>query len=188
MKIAMRALASAVFAVTAWAGVAPAQDIQAYVVSNRTHGYEIAYPSTWQVATPEGLDFVFISPDQSAFCLASGTAIPDLANVPEAEIRKAMSQSLGEKFWTDIFFNTVPNTKFLKTASIPNHPGNWPVQFVLAQGTPDMGGGPSPMVFAGITTFKSATNYLVMCLSQPDKFEANQDGIGVILMTLQINK
>ena len=188
MRKAMRALAAAVVAATAWAGVAPADDLKAYVVTNRTFGYEVAYPADWQVATPEGLDFLFLSPDQGTFCMTQGAAVPDMAGVPDADIKTAMSQNLGEQFWNNMFFSDIAGTKYLKTDSLADHPGGWPVQFVVAQGSPDMGNGPQDMIFAGIATFKAATGYLVMCVSHPSVFEANSGGVSVILGTFKINK
>jgi hypothetical protein len=168
---------------------APASDeMNVSMVRNATNAYEIGYPTDWKVLNADGVDYVFLSPDNSSFCMVISGPAPDLASVPEDQLRIALSQSFGEQFWTDVFFKDVPNTQYVKTSSMPDHPGGWPVQFVVANGLPVVDGKAMQATFAGIMTFKQATVYMVMCIAPTAKVPEVKAGIGAVVATFRITR
>ena len=167
---------------------APTGDVQVQVLTNTAKGYQIGYPSGWQVVSGDGIDYAFIAPDNSAMCMANSGAVPDLASVPEDQLKAAMSQDLGEKFWDNSFFEGMANKKYLHTGANPNHPGGWPVQEVEAQGDLDLDGKPLPATFAGIMTFKAATAYQIMCFAPTALYEQSKPSFSTVLNSFRSTK
>jgi hypothetical protein len=163
-------------------------DVQVSVLTNTEKGYQIGSPAGWKVVNGEGLDYALISPDNTAMCMASSGAVPDIAAIPEAEVRAAMSSPLGEEFWNNSFFGDMANKKYVHVGADANHPGGWPVQTVEATADLNLEGKTVPTTFAGLMTFKSAMAFQVMCFSASADFEAAKPSFNAVLQSFHIIK
>ncbi|BCW88889.1 hypothetical protein sos41_20390 [Alphaproteobacteria bacterium SO-S41] len=188
MKRFVRTIASAAVAMFVAVGVAPAQDIQVQMLTNRAGGYQIGVPADWAVASPEGLDYVFVAPDHETFCMVMSGAFEPVATMSESELRAGLSQNLGPEIWDSLFFSDVPGRQYITTSAIADYPSGWPVQFAAVNGNPVMDGKPTATTFAGIFTFKKGSIFMVMCAAPKGSFNNAKPGISVVLATLNVTK
>ena len=165
-----------------------AGDVQLQMIVNSAKGYTIGYPAGWTVINDPSVDYGFLAPDQSAFCMANSAVVPELASVSNADLQQALSVPLGEQFWDSNFFSDLPNKKYLHVGANPNHPGGWPVQTVEATADITVSGQQMPATFAGIMTFKSSTVYQIMCFSPTPAYPNAKGSVNAILNSFKVTK
>jgi hypothetical protein len=193
------ALASAAAAAILTAGIAMAQGfpslagpaaptsaVEVQTVVNGAKGYKIGYPVGWTVFNDEGLDYGLLSADGNIMCLVNSNAV-DL-QFTNAEAKAAMSQPLGEQFWTSNFFDGLANVKYIQTGADPNHPGGWPVQTVEATADITVDGQSIPATFGGITTFKTGAIFQAICFTPTQNYGAAKPFINAVLQSFKITK
>jgi len=167
---------------------APA-NVQVEILSNAAKGFQIGYPAGWQViAGANEVDYGFLSPTQDAMCVVVSVAIPDLAGVPEDQLRAAMSVPQGEEFWNQNFFSQLQNVKYQHVGANTKHPGGWPLQTVQASGDVNEQGQMLNLTFAGILTVKSGMLFRTMCYTPTALFDQNKAQFFAVFESFKITK
>lgn len=165
------------------------QPIQVEMLNNANKGYQIGYPTGWQViAGADEIDYGFLSPDQNAFCVSASFAIPDLASVSNDQLRQALAVPQGEEFWRNMFFGQFPNVNYLHVGADANPPGGWPVQTVIARVQAEAEGQKIDATFAGILTFKSGSLFRVMCYATTEGFDQYKGPFFAVFSSFKITK
>jgi hypothetical protein len=167
---------------------APAGSVSVQMVVQTKTGYMVGSPEGWTVITPDGLDYVFLAPDGSAFCLSNSADVPDLAGIANSDLQAALSAPLGPEFWDSNFFDGMANKKYLHVGADANHPGGWPVQTVEATADVDIDGRSIPATLAGIMTFKSGSVYQVMCIASTVGYDAAKPSFNAVLQSFKVTK
>jgi len=170
------------------APAAPTGDISVSVLANTAKGYALGYPAGWQVVSSADVDYLFIKPDATALCAAFSGDIPDIAGIPEADLRAMLSVPLGEEFWDNVLFSSLPNKKYEHVGADPNHPGGWPIQTAIAAGDFAFEAGPVPSKVAAIMTFKAGKGYQVFCAGKSQAYEALKPELAAIFNSFKILK
>ncbi len=167
---------------------APAGAVDVQMMVKTETGYMVGSPAGWTVITPDGLDFVFLAADGSAFCLSNSAVVPDLAGISNGDLQTALSSPLGPDFWDSNFFEGMANKAYLHIGADANHPGGWPVQTVEATADVDIDGRTIPATIAGIMTFKSGTVYQVMCIAPTAGYQASKPSFSAVLQSFKVTK
>ncbi|MFT3808292.1 MAG: hypothetical protein QM698_00055 [Micropepsaceae bacterium] len=193
--LAAAALAAGLAAAQGLPGLAPPAspaapaNVQVEILNNASKGFQIGYPAGWQViAGANEVDYGFLSPDQNAMCVVVSLAVPDLAGVPEDQLRAAMSVPQGEEFWNQNFFNQFQNVKYQHVGANTKHPGGWPLQTVQASGDISENGKTLGLTFAGIFTAKSGSLFRTMCYTPTALFEQNKAQFFAVFESFKITK
>jgi len=175
-------------------GLAPPQpsapaSVQVQILNSPAKGFQIGYPTGWQVITgSDEVDYGFMSPDQSAFCVVVSATIPEIAGATDEQLRGAMSVPQGEEFWSNVFFSQFQNVKFLHSGANTGHPGGWPLQTVIATADVDNGGSPLNYTFAGILTLKGGMMYRTMCYTPSTGFDQAKAQFFAVFESFKITK
>ena len=163
---------------------APA-NVQVQILNNPTKGFQIGYPAGWQVvAGSNEVDYGFMSPDQTAFCVVVSATIPEIAGATDEQLRAAMSAPQGEEFWKNVFFSQFQNVKFLHAGANTNHPGGWPLQTVIASADVDN----VNYTFAGILTLKGGTMFRTICYTPSTGFDQAKAQFFAVFESFKITK
>lgn len=167
---------------------APAGAVSVQMMVKTETGYMLGSPEGWTVITPDGLDYVFLAPDGSAFCLSNSAVVPDLAGISNNDLQAALSTPLGPEFWDSNFFEGMPNKTYLHIGADAAHPGGWPVQTVEATADVTIDGRTIPATIAGIMTFKSSTVYQVMCIAPTAGYQTSKPAFSAVLQSFKVTK
>lgn len=162
-------------------------DIQVQLVTNGQDGFQIGVPLGWEFASSDQPDYVMADPAGKAFCAVNSVPEPGL-NVSNDQLRQALSQPLGEEFWTNNVFSELVNRKYISSGADANHPGGWPVQTVVVQSDESNGAQTLAVTRAAIATLKSQQSYLVLCLSESKDFEAQKPYFNAVFQSFKVTK
>ena len=112
--------------------------------------------------------------------------IPELPVCRGQIVFTMLSVPLGEEFWDNVLFSSLPNKKYEHVGADPNHPGGWPVQTAIAAGDFAFEAGPVPAKIAAIMTFKAGKGYQVFCAGKSQAYEALKPELAAIFNSFKI--
>lgn len=163
--------------------------VEVQMLNNTAKGFQIGYPTGWQVVTgSDEVDYGFMSPDENAFCVVVSAAIPDIANVPDDQLRAAMSAPQGEQFWNNVYFSQFKNVKYVHVGADTDAAGGWPLQTVVATADIDNNGAPLNVAFAGILTLKGGMMFRTICYTPSSAFEQTVAQFFAVFESFKITK